>query len=124
MMLVLVTVFFGLQYFRAKSNPQTVSPNAAASAPQSTATSGAQPTAAQQGSTPGPVSTPTAAAAAGPVVQAPAEATTTVENELYRITFTNRGGQVSSWILKKYKDAEGKPLNLVHTQAAEKFGYP
>ena len=33
MMLVLVTVFFGLQYFRAKTNPQTVSPNAAASSP-------------------------------------------------------------------------------------------
>ncbi len=28
MMLVMVTVFFGLQYFRAKKNPQTVSPNA------------------------------------------------------------------------------------------------
>jgi YidC/Oxa1 family membrane protein insertase len=43
---------------------------------------------------------------------------------LYRITFSNRGGQVTSWILKKYKDADGKPLNLVHTDAAEKFGYP
>ncbi len=127
MMLVLVTVFFGLQYFRAKNNPQTVSPNASANAPQSAAASGAQTTAPQKGSNPGPVSTPTAAAAgsaAGPIVQAPAEATTTVENELYRITFTNRGGQVTSWILKKYKDAEGKPLNLVHTQAAERFGYP
>ena len=59
-----------------------------------------------------------------PTVQASAESTTTVENELYRITFTNRGGQVTSWILKKYKDSDGKPLNLVHTQAAEQFGYP
>ena len=59
-----------------------------------------------------------------PAVQAAAESTTTVENELYKITFTNRGAQVSSWILKKYKDADGKPLNLVHTQAADQFGYP
>ena len=131
MMLVLVTVFFGLQYFRAKTNPQTVSPNAAASAPQSAPTSGTQP-AAQPG-TPAPASTPAAGlpgsaarptAAAGPTVQASAESTTTVENELYRITFTNHGGQVTSWILKKYKDSNGKPLNLVHTQAAEQFGYP
>jgi YidC/Oxa1 family membrane protein insertase len=131
MMLVLVTVFFGLQYFRAKTNPQTVSPNAAASAPQSAPTSGTQP-AAQPG-TPAPASTPAAGlpgsaarptAAAGPTVQASAESTTTVENELYGITFTNHGGQVTSWILKKYKDSNGKPLNLVHTQAAEQFGYP
>jgi YidC/Oxa1 family membrane protein insertase len=67
---------------------------------------------------------PGSTAAAGPTVQASAESTTTVENELYRITFTNRGGQVTSWILKKFKDTDGKPLNLVHTEAAEKFGYP
>jgi YidC/Oxa1 family membrane protein insertase len=127
MMLVLVTVFFGLQYFRGKTNPQTVSPNTAASSPQPATTAAAQPAA--------PAAAPAAAAngstakvpgsvAAGPTVQAPAESTTTIENELYRIIFTNRGGQVTSWILKKYKDSEGKPLNLVHTQAAEQFGYP
>jgi YidC/Oxa1 family membrane protein insertase len=117
MMLVLVTVFFGLQYYRTRNNPQTASPNAAAPAPQNTAT---QPA--------GAVSTPAAAATstvpAVPTVQAQAESTSIIENELYRITFTNRGGQVSSWILKKYKDSDGKPLNIVHTQAAEQFGYP
>jgi YidC/Oxa1 family membrane protein insertase len=124
MMLVLVSVFFGLQYFRAKTNPQTASPNSAA-APQSAATSGAQPAA--QPTAPASVSTPTAgsAAATGPTVQASSESTTTLENELYRITFTNRGGQVTSWILKKFKDNDGKkPLDLVHSEAAEKFGYP
>jgi YidC/Oxa1 family membrane protein insertase len=127
MMLVLVTVFFGLQYFRAKTNPQTVSPNAAASTPQSAA-SGTQPAApavvpAAAAGAPA-AGVPGSSAAAAPTVQASAELTTTVENELYRITFTNRGGQVTSWILKKYKDSEGKPLNLVHPQAAEQFGYP
>jgi YidC/Oxa1 family membrane protein insertase len=128
MMLVLVTVFLGLQYFRAKTNPQTVSPNTAASGSQSAASSGSQP-AAQPG-TPAAAEAPAArmpgaaAASTAPTVQAPAESTTVVENELYRITFTNRGGQVTSWILKKYKDSDGKPLNLVHTQAADQFGYP
>ena len=126
MMFVLVTVFFGLQYFRAKTNPQTVSPNAATSASQSTAPAGSQP-APQPGA---PVTKPAANPAATsttssvPTVQASAESTTTIENELYRITFTNRGGQVSTWILKKYKDSDGKPLNLVHTQAAQQFGFP
>src|ERR1700730_3919825 len=124
MMLVLVTVFFGLQYFRAKNNPQTVSPNAAASSSQSTPASATQPAAAPAPASTSAAAVPGSRAAAGPTVQASAESTTTVENELYRITFTNRGGQVTSWILKKYKDSEGKPLNLVHTEAAEKFGYP
>jgi YidC/Oxa1 family membrane protein insertase len=131
MMLVLVSVFFGLQYFRAKTNPQTVAPNsgAAQNAPNSAVAPGAQ-NGAQNASQPAAsvaasaASGTQSAAAKGPAVQAPAESTTIVENELYRITFTNRGGQVTSWILKKFKDTDGKPLNLVHTEAAEKFGYP
>ena len=47
-----------------------------------------------------------------------------VENELYKITLTNRGGQVKSWILKKYDDEKGRPLDLVNNVAAEKYGYP
>jgi len=126
MMLVLVSVFVGLQYFKTKTNPQTVSPNAA-----TTTQSAAPQTAAPSASTPaGPTTAISPAASVGrtsstvPTVQASGESTTTVENELYSITFTNRGGQVTSWILKKFKDTDGKPLNLVHTQAAEQFGYP
>ncbi len=55
---------------------------------------------------------------------AAAESTTVVENELYRITFSNRGGQAVSWILKKYKDDAGKPLDLINPKAAAKVGYP
>ncbi len=57
-------------------------------------------------------------------MQATAESTTVVENELYRITFSNRGGQVTSWILKGQKDEDGKPLDLVDHFASAKFGYP
>ena len=39
---------------------------------------------------------------------ASAEAETVVENGLYRIVFTNRGAQVKSWVLKKYKDEDGQ----------------
>ena len=54
---------------------------------------------------------------------ASAEVETVVENSLYRIVFTNRGAQVKSWVLKKYKDEDGQPLDLVNKDAA-KFGLP
>jgi YidC/Oxa1 family membrane protein insertase len=56
--------------------------------------------------------------------QASVETETVVENDLYRITFTNRGAQVKSWILKKYDDEAGQPLDLVNGAAAAKYGYP
>jgi len=62
--------------------------------------------------------------AAVPPKQAEGEHETVVENDLYRITFTNRGAQVKSWILKKYDDESGKPLELVSTKSANQFGYP
>jgi YidC/Oxa1 family membrane protein insertase len=55
--------------------------------------------------------------------QGAAESETVIENELYRITFSNRGGVVKSWVLKKYDDDHRKPLELVN-KAAEKYGYP
>ncbi len=42
---------------------------------------------------------------------------------LFRIVFTNRGAQVKSWVLKKYKDEDGHPLDLVNPLAV-KFGLP
>jgi YidC/Oxa1 family membrane protein insertase len=65
--------------------------------------------------------------AAGAVAKklAEAETETVVENDLYKITFTNRGGRVKSWVLKKYKDKpNGNLLDLVNSAADEKYGYP
>jgi YidC/Oxa1 family membrane protein insertase len=61
---------------------------------------------------------------AGATKQAPSESETVVENDLYRITFTNRGAQVKSWILKKFTDDKEQPLDLVNKPATEKYGYP
>ena len=116
-MIVLFAMLLGLtgfQYYRSQHNPQTASPNQTASQQQS------------QKPTPEPT---VAASVAGstiqiPVVQGAAETTTTVENELYKITFSNRGGQATSWILKNYKDSYGKPLDLVHSDAAQTLGFP
>src|ERR1700690_2438226 len=60
----------------------------------------------------------------GATKQAAAESETVIENDLYRITFTNRGAQVKSWILKKFTDDKEQPLELVNNLAAEKYGYP
>jgi YidC/Oxa1 family membrane protein insertase len=56
--------------------------------------------------------------------QAAAESETVVENDVYRITFTNRGAQVRSWILKKFDDDRGQPLELVNNSASQAYGYP
>ncbi len=60
----------------------------------------------------------------GATKQTASESETVVENDLYRITFTNRGAQVKSWILKKFTDDQERPLELVNNLAAEKYGYP
>jgi YidC/Oxa1 family membrane protein insertase len=54
---------------------------------------------------------------------ASSEVETIVENDVYRLVFTNRGAQVKSWQLKKYKDDDGHPLDLINKDA-DKFGLP
>ena len=67
---------------------------------------------------------PSAAAQAPAVTKAAnAEMETVVENALYKVVFTNKGAQVTHWILKKYKDEDGQPLDLVNKEAA-KLGLP
>ncbi len=81
---------------------------------------------------PGGAGTPAAAVTPGKVTaaaanstQAASETETVVENDWYRVTFTNRGAVVKSWLLKKYKDdGQKNPLDLVNQAAAAKFGLP
>jgi YidC/Oxa1 family membrane protein insertase len=77
-------------------------------------------------SAPAEVASPHKRAAERPATakQASAESTIVVENDLYKITFTNRGAQVKSWILKKFNDEKGQPLELVNQEASKKYGYP
>ena len=48
----------------------------------------------------------------------------TIETEVYKIEFSNRGAVIKSWILKDYHDGNGDPLDLVHLDAVDKVGYP
>jgi YidC/Oxa1 family membrane protein insertase len=77
--------------------------------------------------TPAPMpASPTAAvkSPASAPQQAATESETVIENDVYRIVFTNRGGRVKSWVLKKYTDDKGGQLELVNATAALNYGYP
>jgi len=88
----------------------------------------AQAESAQQSAPPAPkaaASTPGAAATPAVTKQAASESETVIDSDLYRVTFTNRGGQVKSWILKKFEnDAQTGRLDLVNPRTAAQFGYP
>jgi YidC/Oxa1 family membrane protein insertase len=115
---LLVVVLLGYQYFfKPKPAPETAAQTQ--SQTQTAATGQAGTVTAQAGAPGGPAS----AGNATPVAAA-LETETTVENELYKIVFTNRGGQVKHWILKKHSDTAGKPLDMVQPQSAALFGFP
>jgi YidC/Oxa1 family membrane protein insertase len=120
MMVVMIAVIFGLQYYRSQHAPQATSPDHV----QEQATPAATAPATQTAQTSATAANPSTSATAVPTVTAAAQTSTTVENELYKITFSNRGGQVTSWILKKFTDNAGHPLDIVHEGAAKLYGYP
>lgn len=64
------------------------------------------------------------AAPKGPVKVATAETESVLETNFFRITVSNRGAVVKSWILKKHKDNAGKPFDAVNQTAASQLGYP
>jgi YidC/Oxa1 family membrane protein insertase len=118
-MVLAVVALLAFQYFKPATPPTAPQPqqsqaaNQAASAPASQ-----EATAGQAGAGAATV------ASTAPAIVAAAETQTIIENELYKITFTNKGAQVKSWILKHYKDSQGHPLDLVNQRAAVNFGYP
>ena len=67
------------------------------------------------------------AAPAEPVpgqIQSSAEQEFIIDTQFYRIRFTNHGAAVTSWVLKKYPDHAGKPLELVNAAALGKVPPP
>jgi YidC/Oxa1 family membrane protein insertase len=130
LLLVFALTFLIIMLFQPllkKYGPQPPAPKPEASQPQNPpmAQPQAQAPPAAGMAAPSRSSTSKGAAAAPATKQASGESETVIENDLYRIVFTNRGGQVKSWVLKKYKDKpDGNPLELVNKVAAEKYGYP
>ena len=50
-------------------------------------------------------------------IGATSEVTNEIDTTLYHIVFTNRGAAIKSWVLKRYQDDAGKPLQLINTSA-------
>ncbi len=115
MSLVFLAVILGFNFWHAQHQQK----DSAAPVQNSAEQKAPAPTAAVA---PGSASSDQPASAA--TVQATGEQTTIVENELYKITFSNKGAQATSWILKKFKDENGQPLDMVNADNAKKFGYP
>jgi YidC/Oxa1 family membrane protein insertase len=116
--LVTFVVMLAVQPFLKKFFPSQPAPQQqpSQSIPASSPATPANPAAAK----PSTVSPPV-----GVTRQAETEKEIVLENDLYRITFTNRGAQVKSWILKKYdNDAQNGPLDLVNPAASSQYGYP
>ena len=121
--LLLAVVIFASQFFMRRNTPQQPPSTAHPSQPIQPGT----PPPAQTVTPPPehPELSPAKSHRAQPAPkQAPSESEIVVENALYRVTFTNRGAVAKSWILKKFSDDQGRPLDLVHSAAAAKYGYP
>lgn len=58
------------------------------------------------------------AASAGQV-QGTREIATEIDTALYHIVFTNRGGVAKSWVLNKFRDDAGKPLQVISNTSGE-----
>ncbi len=123
--LLMAVVIFGSQFFMKKYLPQ---PPASTAQPASTSgqgnTGAATPAATPAMASASKLGKPGQQPAAVLSKQAATESETVVENGLYKITFTNRGAQVKHWVLKKFQDDSGKPLDLVNEAASAKYGSP
>jgi YidC/Oxa1 family membrane protein insertase len=108
------------------NKPAITAPTATTPATTSPSTSPSASTSKSNATTPAGVATgiaPSNAAAMPPKADAQ-ERTIVVENGLYRVEISNRGGVVKSWQLKKYMD-DSKPqrvLDVVHPEAAAQVG--
>ncbi len=121
--LVLAFLLMGLVLFLTpyfyKAPPPPAKPAAgAAHSTQQTAQKTATPTPAP------PAAKPVVTKPAPGQIEATSEQEFTVDTDIYRVRFSNRGGVVRSWILKKYQDHAGKPLELVNQAAIAKVPAP
>ena len=115
-------VMFVWQYLY---KPEPPPPGKKAAAPSQTTPATDQPAAAQPGIAPSrteaaQTAAPTSAPTSRPTAQRP-EPVFVVDTNLYKVTFSNQGATVRSWILKKYHGNDEKPLDLTN---ASTFAFP
>ncbi len=124
-LLSLAIIILWTKYFGPKPPEHAPQPNQpGVSAPATSGTSATTPAPVESASSAEPSTVSAAAAPTATLTEDTQERTIVVENDLYRVEFSNRGAVVKSWQLKKYKD-DSKPqkvLDLVHPKAAADTG--
>jgi YidC/Oxa1 family membrane protein insertase len=118
-LIVFALMLFAFEYWGPKKPQQQSAASSHQTASESQPTTGESQAAGVTEAAPPPT-----AAKAENAVQAASATDIVVENELYRVVFTNAGADVKSWVLKRYTDDNGKPLDLVNGDAKGKFGLP
>src|SRR4030042_4977170 len=123
-------VLMGYQYFFVKPNKPAVTPDVPSAAAPSTPVPGTsgealerqKAAAAAAEAKPTPVeAAPASALSAG---AGRSEADVVVETSLYRAVWSNKGGVLKSWKLKRHKDSLKEDLELVPALAGEIGRYP
>jgi YidC/Oxa1 family membrane protein insertase len=99
--------------------PEQQRPAAQSLAPSPRAASSPVPAQGKSGSAPPGSPGSAAPRPAVPPVAAAEETIVAIENDFLRAVFSNRGGVLTSLTLAKYKDAQGRPLELVRALPAE-----
>jgi len=124
-LLSMAVIILWTKYFGPKPPAQVPQPNQpGVAAPATSGTSAATPAPAEATPAATPPAASVTAAPSVPPIEDTQERSIVVENDLYRVEFSNRGAVIKSWQLKKYKD-DSKPqkvLDLVHPKAAADTG--
>ncbi len=117
--LLLAFILMGVVLFLTPYFYKTVTPPVKKTAPAAAKVEPAPvaPAAPAVVSPPPEAAAPTGSQSAAPPVAAQKEETYTIDTDLFQVTFSNRGGVVKSWLLKKYKDHSGAPQQLVNTSS-------
>jgi YidC/Oxa1 family membrane protein insertase len=124
-LLSMMVILLWARFFAPK--PSLVPPQAnrsALTAPAPPGTQASAPSGNAAASRRGPAAISASAPASVPAKSETRERTIAVENDLYRVEFSNHGAVARSWQLKKYLD-DSKPqkvLDVVHAEAAEQTG--
>lgn len=118
-------VMIGSQYLLpTQPTPQQTEKKAAQAtspAPLATPPNESKARAAAPAATPTPAQAAQVAAIIADAVERP---DIVVETDVHRIVFTNRGASIKSWVLKKYKDSSGKPVELISLAGEKLTGRP
>lgn len=109
-----LVLFLTPYFYKAPPPPAKIPAQASANKTSQVATSAAI--------TPPPA--PASTSAAEPQVQATAEQEFVIDTDIYQVRISNRGAVVRSWVMKKYRDRAGKPLELIDQTALGKVPAP